>query len=1428
MSNDCQLITHLLLSMLTIAGGVFVPILNSEMGVAQSILTADDGTQTLVTAEGNRYDIEGGMRSSDGINLFHSFDRFGLDAGEIANFLSSPEIQNILARVSSDRPSIINGLIQVAGGNSHLYLMNPAGIVFGLGASLNVAGDFFATTATGIGFANGTGFHAVGNHDYNSLVGTPSEFIFDVNQPAPILNTGNLTTTAGRNLSLIGGSIINSGRLAAEGGRITLAAVPGSNRVKISQEGRLLSLEVAVSALETGISPLQLPELLTTPEIQKVTGLNPQNISAQNGSIAVTGRVAARKIHLAAVNAIAPTTARYLWYLEVEQTATPLEPIVTIFPQNQQDPIAYAAIDGTIANYRDFLYGGKPGTTSFIIDPEQNGLTVIRKQLSIMNESDRKVDELHIVMEGNEGNFWLGNAFVSIDNIDSYREELRSWGNSLSSNADILLYSCLTALGEAGRGLLETIAAETGADVAGSTTLSGNAILGGDWRLEERIGNIEASPAFTSEVLANYGDTLLTYTVTNGNDSGLGSLRAQMSAANLTPIADEIRFSGVSAIALTSAQLDINTLTGGDLKITGGENTVTIQRDASASNFRIFNVTGGGRVTLDRLAIRNGAETGGTGGGIYNSQSTLTLTESTIAGNSAASSGGGIYNFGGTVNLFRSTVSGNSAFSGGGIANGGGTINLQNSTLSGNTAALSGGGIETTGFGGIATANIDTSTIARNSASSGGGIYVSNSTFAGIANLTNTIVAENTATFDPNIDSGGGILNNNGGNLIGGNSQLSDLGDYGGNTQTHALLPGSAAIDAGVNLGAPAIDQRGFSRGIVDIGAFEVNADLSVSPTETISVETEQQTEITFTVANNGSDAVGDISLSLDIPSGLTLQEARTSIGNYDTTTGIWNIGSLDGNTNAIGEDTNATITLLFTVDSSTLIPVNIVADKLSFSGERNNATDDRAAITVIPTITVGSCTLICGDIPVDATAAIASASFSNVTNVVDNEAFIRPNTANDAISLQIVEIAAIEQQLSQNFSSYFGIEERKEVSFEEARDLLKKISLEAGTRSALFYVTFVPILMSDRPEEVPRENETKNDGKPARDSADTDILQLVLVTPDGQTQVKSFPELPRSRVLKATRLLQSNVTNLRRPRAFLAPSQQLYRWIISPFASELERQKIDNIAFIMDAGLRSLPVAALHDGDRFLVEDYSLGMMPSLSLTDTAYRNPHDLQVLGMGASEFAEQNPLPAVPLELEIITQKLWKGDRFLNQDFTRDRLAAARSQTPYGIVHLGTHGIFKAGRPSDSYISLGEGRLGLDEIRQLGLHDPPVELLVLSACQTALGDVEAELGFAGLAVAAGVKTALGSLWYVSDEATLALMTGFYSALRNVPIKAEALQKTQIAMLRGETQLKEGNLLAFGENYPLPPELSQLGDRAFTHPYFWSAFTLIGSPW
>ncbi|MFQ3629904.1 MAG: filamentous hemagglutinin N-terminal domain-containing protein, partial [Cyanobacteriota bacterium] len=244
---------------------------------------------TRVTRQGNRLDISGGRRSRDGRNLFHTFRQFGLSQGEIANFLSTREVRNILARVNGGSASLIDGILRVSGSNANLYLMNPAGVIFGHNARLDLAGSFTATTASGIGFANGW-FSAVGDADYDALIGNPQNFAFAMTQPGAIVNAGDLAVAPGNSLTLLGGAVANTGTLSAPEGTVTLASVPGQNRVRISQAGSLLSLEIQPSAFRNGPNPLpfapaSLPALLTGGDVTHATGLtvNP------DGTVSLTG-----------------------------------------------------------------------------------------------------------------------------------------------------------------------------------------------------------------------------------------------------------------------------------------------------------------------------------------------------------------------------------------------------------------------------------------------------------------------------------------------------------------------------------------------------------------------------------------------------------------------------------------------------------------------------------------------------------------------------------------------------------------------------------------------------------------------------------------------------------------------------------------------------------------------------------------------------------------------------------------------------------------------------------------------------------------------------------------------------------------------------------------------------------------------------------
>ncbi len=304
------------------------------------------------------------------------------------------------------------------------------------------------------------------------------------------------------------------------------------------------------------------------------------------------------------------------------------------------------------------------------------------------------------------------------------------------------------------------------------------------------------------------------------------------------------------------------------------------------------------------------------------------------------------------------------------------------------------------------------------------------------------------------------------------------------------------------------------------------------------------------------------------------------------------------------------------------------------------------------------------------------------------------------------------------------------------------------------------------------------------------------------------------------------------------AIGQRLYQLLIEPMETDLAADNADTIVLSLDSDLLGLPIQALNDGEKFLVEKYAVAVVPSFGLADIGYADIRQRSLLGMGSSVFKDQPALPAVPVELSTISTNNAKGRSLLNDQFTVNNFVRTVQETSQegqrpGIIHLATHGDFAPGNYLNSYIQFNDRRVSLPEFRQIAVQlgwnfaETAPELLVLSACRTAIGDPTAELGFGGLAVASGAKTALASLWYVSDLGTLALMNEFYEALRLNPIKAQALQQAQLKLLKGSTQLRSGKLiLSSGRVIELPGELAQVPDQDFSHPYYWSAFTLIGN--
>ncbi|MDZ8086264.1 MAG: CHAT domain-containing protein, partial [Nostoc sp. DedQUE12b] len=420
------------------------------------------------------------------------------------------------------------------------------------------------------------------------------------------------------------------------------------------------------------------------------------------------------------------------------------------------------------------------------------------------------------------------------------------------------------------------------------------------------------------------------------------------------------------------------------------------------------------------------------------------------------------------------------------------------------------------------------------------------------------------------------------------------------------------------------------------------------------------------------------------------------------------------------------------------------------------------------------------------------------------------------------------EDNFTDDFADHLGIPTPRIKTLDDAKEIARKIEEATGVKPAFIYISFVPV------EILPEENlgKVQKLTKQLNTIAekDSDQLEIVVVTGKGNPIRKRIPETTKAKVLKVAQEFRDQIVSPqnRRRTGYLRSSQQLYHWIIAPLEADLQAREINNLVFLPDIGLRSTPMAALHDGKGFLVEKFSIGLMPSLSLTNTLYKDIKKSQILALGVSQSTQgQEPLPAVPLELSTLVSKLWQGKLLLDKQATLENLKTIRRQQPFGIIHMATHADFATGALSNSYIQLWEDKLRLNQLRQLRLNEPEVEMLVLSACRTALGDEESELGFAGLAVLAGVKTSVASLWSVNDAGTAALMTKFYENLKTDPIKAEALRQAQVAMVKGQIYVKDGQVqgLKVVENLPLPADSA---DESLMHPYYWAGFTMVGNPW
>jgi CHAT domain-containing protein len=318
------------------------------------------------------------------------------------------------------------------------------------------------------------------------------------------------------------------------------------------------------------------------------------------------------------------------------------------------------------------------------------------------------------------------------------------------------------------------------------------------------------------------------------------------------------------------------------------------------------------------------------------------------------------------------------------------------------------------------------------------------------------------------------------------------------------------------------------------------------------------------------------------------------------------------------------------------------------------------------------------------------------------------------------------------------------------------------------------------------------------------DRLEVILTLP-GQNKLRQYTtKIPRDQVESIITSLRSSLLDVAGTSQVKEQSQKIYEWLIRPAEVELTNSGIKTLAFVLDGSLRNIPMAVLYDRQqqKYLVEKYAIALTPGLQLVNPKPLQRVELNALtaGVGKERFGLP-PLQNVARELKVIQSKVSRSKELLNQEFTQTNLQKQLQSTPFSVVHLATHGEFSSD-PEKTFILTWDKLLKVKEFDKLVRtsetnRSSNIELLVLSACKTAQGDKRAALGLAGVAVQAGARSTLASLWSVDDQSTAFLMSEFYRQLKTGVTKAEALQHAQLAVVAKENS-----------------------------PYYWAPYVLLGN--
>ncbi|HEY9612811.1 CHAT domain-containing protein, partial [Allocoleopsis sp.] len=317
------------------------------------------------------------------------------------------------------------------------------------------------------------------------------------------------------------------------------------------------------------------------------------------------------------------------------------------------------------------------------------------------------------------------------------------------------------------------------------------------------------------------------------------------------------------------------------------------------------------------------------------------------------------------------------------------------------------------------------------------------------------------------------------------------------------------------------------------------------------------------------------------------------------------------------------------------------------------------------------------------------------------------------------------------------------------------------------------------------------------------DRLEVILKLPK-QPLLHYKATVTQSEVEKTLQELRQELVQPVTARKAQSLSKKVYDWLLRPAENALAQSQVKTLVFILDGALRNIPMAALHDGQQYVLQKYAIALAPGLQLLAPKSLEQTQLKTLTGGLTEARQGfSALNNVANEVEQIKAEV-PSTVLLNQAFTSASIQKEISSVPFPVVHLATHGQFSS-KSEDTFILTWDDRLNVNELDTLlrsrdQRQTNAIELLVLSACQTAKGDKRAALGLAGVAVRAGARSTIASLWSIDDESSAVLMSQFYRELARTTVsKAEALRQAQLALLQ---------------------------NPQYQHPRYWAPFVLVGN--